>query len=75
MRLRHFLRTFVAAALASSAWVAIAQTGAVPVVGFIDSGSPEVFRREVEGFRKGLAETGFTEGSDVKIEYRWGEGH
>jgi putative ABC transport system substrate-binding protein len=73
---RDLLSTFVAAlaALASSAWVAIAQPAAVPVVGFIDSSSPEVFKREVAGFRKGLAETGFTEGSDVKIEYRWAEG-
>ena len=75
MRRRDFLSTFVAAAaLASSAWVAIAQPSAVPVVGFIDSSSPEVFKREVVGFRNGLAEAGFTDGSDVKIEYRWAEG-
>src|SRR5215469_11015890 len=76
MRRCDFLSTFVAAlaVLASSAWVAIAQPGGVPVVGFIDSGSPEVFKREVAGFRKGLAEAGFIEGRDVKIEYRWGEG-
>jgi len=46
---------------------------AVPLVGFIDSSSPEVFSREVEGFRKGLAEAGFAEGR-VRIEYRWARG-
>jgi len=73
---RDFLNTFVAAAaaLASSAWVAIARSAAVPVVGFIDSSSPEVFKPEVAGLRKGFAETGFTEGSNVEVEYRWGEG-
>ena len=67
---------FLAAAVfaAPQPLCAIAQEPAVPVVGFIDSSSPEVFQREVAGFRKGLAEAGFTEGRNARIEYRWAEG-
>jgi len=70
-------RTFILLAGATAGWAfaAHAQQTALPVVGFIHSSSPEVFRREVAGFRKGLAEAGFTEGRDVEIEYRWAEGH
>ena len=77
MRRRDFLSALIgaSAALGSRASVGIAQPTAVPVIGFIDSSSPEVFRREVAGFRKGLAEAGFTEGRDIVIEYRWAEGH
>jgi putative tryptophan/tyrosine transport system substrate-binding protein len=41
----------------------------MPVVGFLNSGSPSV-----EVFRRGLSETGFVEGKNVAIEYRWAEG-
>jgi putative tryptophan/tyrosine transport system substrate-binding protein len=69
-------RTFILLAGSAAGWpfAALAQHRAVPVVGFIDSSSPEVFVREVAAFRKGLAEVGFSEGPDVKIEYRWAEG-
>jgi putative ABC transport system substrate-binding protein len=50
------------------------QQPAMPVVGFLDSSSPEVFGREVAAFRKGLAEAGFTDGGNVRVEYRWAEG-
>ena len=53
----------------------IAQQTAVPVVGLLDSSSPEVFQREVAGFREGLAQGGFIEGDNAKIEYRWARGH
>jgi putative ABC transport system substrate-binding protein len=52
--------------------VARAQQGRIPVIGFIGS-SPER-PRFVAGFLKGLGETGYAEGRDVAIEYRWVEG-
>src|SRR5437762_7436304 len=69
-------RIFILLAGAAAGWpfAAHSQQKAIPVVGFIDSSSPEVFGREVAAFRKALAEAGFTEGRDVRIEYRWAEG-
>ena len=67
-----FLSTALFAILQSM--VAMAQEAAPATVGFIDSSSPEVFQREVAGFRGGLAEAGFTEGQTVRIEYRWARG-
>jgi putative ABC transport system substrate-binding protein len=43
----------------------------MPVVGYLNSGSPEAFAHLVSGFRKGLAEAGYVEGRNVAIEYRW----
>ncbi len=52
-----------------------AQQPAIPVVGFLDSSSADVFETFVAAFRKGLREIGFVEGGNVRIEYRWAEGH
>jgi putative ABC transport system substrate-binding protein len=51
-----------------------AQQAAIPVVGFLHSGSPETLQHLLSGFHQGLAETGFVEGQNVKIEYRWARG-
>jgi putative ABC transport system substrate-binding protein len=51
-----------------------AQQKGVPVVGFLDSSSPEVFVPYVAAFRKGLGETGFADGGNVAIEFRWARG-
>jgi putative ABC transport system substrate-binding protein len=48
-----------------------AQQPAVPVVGFLHPGSPEAFANSVAVFRKGLSETGYVDGQNVTIEYRW----
>jgi putative ABC transport system substrate-binding protein len=45
----------------------------MPVVGFLGSTSPESFGRLVEAFRNGLGQTGYSEGRNVAIEYRWAE--
>jgi putative ABC transport system substrate-binding protein len=48
-----------------------AQQTAMPVIGYIDAGSPEPAAHLVSAFRGGLGETGFVEGRNVAIEFRW----
>ena len=69
-------RDFNALAGAAVAWplAAPAQAPTVPVLGFLNSGSPGPFAHLVAGFRAGLGETGFVEGASVSFDYRWAEG-
>jgi putative ABC transport system substrate-binding protein len=53
---------------------ASAQVQSLPVIGFLNSSSPEPFAQLKAAFLKGLGEQGFHEGRDVNIEYRWAEG-
>jgi len=54
--------------------VAAAQQRAMPVIGFLSSNARGTYTPAVAAFRQGLAETGYIEGQNLAIEYRWAEG-
>jgi ABC-type uncharacterized transport system substrate-binding protein len=74
MRRREFISLICCAAVT---WPlgARAQQSAMPVVGYLDVGSPEGSASIAAAFRRGLARTGQVEGRNVAIEYRWADGH
>src|SRR5271155_3695019 len=69
-------REFIALLGGATAWpfAAGAQQRAVAVVGFMSGRAPDDSAHLVAAFRRGLAETGFVEGQNVAIEFRWANG-
>ena len=69
-------RTFIQG-IAAVAWplVARAEQSPMPVIGFLNSASPQPFANYVAGFRAGLKQTGYVDGQNVTIEFRWAESH
>ena len=73
MKRREFITLLGGAAM--SPLTARAQQRSMPVIGYLGGTTFEMTRGYVAAFHRGLADTGFTEGRNVAIEYRWAEGH
>ena len=71
---RQFM-AFLSSAAVACPLAAFAQQPSMPAIGYLSARTPEDSVEVLADFHRGLAETGFVEGQNVAIEYRWLEGH
>jgi putative ABC transport system substrate-binding protein len=69
-------RSFIAGLGSAVAWPVVArgQQPALPVIGYLSSGSQGISGERLRMFLRGLSEAGLSEGKNIAIEYRWAEG-
>ena len=72
-RRRDFIKVIAGSAVAWP-FAARAQQPTMPVIGFMNVASAKSYARHLSAFLKGLSETGYVDGQNVAIEYRWAEG-
>src|SRR4051812_25620442 len=70
---RRDLMALLGSALVAGPVAARAQPQGIPVIGYLYTGDAEPTAHLLSAFRKGLSETGYVEGHNVAIEYRWAE--
>jgi putative ABC transport system substrate-binding protein len=76
VRFANFATALLGAAVSAWPFPAASQRAAIPVVGYLSTGSPNERAHLLEAFRQGLKEGGYIDGHDVALEYRWAaEGH